>query len=280
MFLAKVIYSSIKIELFYHTSKIIEILMASSVGDLFGSLPDELNRLIIGKMPYYSAYKLMENESNREMVMKKLLKDGKEMLIELETHWIHPESGYIPIPDYATFDFSSLDAITRQLWNAIICVDGQLNSDYDLTDLLDDVQGFLTMECPPPPSYDAMRNNMWQNIILLALDTEYHPGMDWLGRKKYKYIQRAIEEYPSVHELDTLAKQKYALGILIQTFIERKEEIMHMYPGHVNTHQKFYNELVDLICQASDNGYEENLIVHPLFARNTFNFMKRPSYQV
>ncbi len=222
----------------------------------------------------------MENESIRDLVMETLLEDGKQMLIELEKYWIHPDAGYIPIPDYTKFDFGSLEAISRQLWNAIICVDGTLNADDDFADLKYNVLSFLTMECPPPPSNNAMCEDMWQQIILLALDTDYDPGMDWLGGyKKLKYIQRAIKRFPTDHGLDNLAKQKYALAILIETFYTWKDEIMHLYPGEIDTPEKYYRELKGLISQVSGNGYENNLIVHPLFTLNTFDFMKNPFYQ-
>lgn len=251
-----------------------------TITEFIDALPIELNKLIVRNMSFPDAYQLMHHpqltEHQRDIVRETLIDDGKRMLEQLEEYWIHPESKYKPNQEPSKC--ISLESITRQLWNAIICIDKELipGQETQITELENDVLAYLTMECPPPSSYDDMCDVMWQRIILLSLDTDYDSGMDWLGSyKKLKYIYRAIEKFPTIYGLDTLAKQKYALTILIKTFHSWRYEIMNLYPGEIDIPIIFYRELQCLVARVSLNGDIGTHLIEQQFVKDTFDFIKK-----
>jgi len=244
---------------------------AISTSNNEAELPIEIIELIISKMHYPSIYRF-HLEGNK-VLTGHLLKEGKTIITLLE-NLIHPDAGYSPIG--ADFDFTNLDLITKQIWNMLICVSSNTDSDMH-QQLLYHACAFITMECDTPDSYDEMCSDIWETIIVRYLDSEYDSTMEWLGGyKKWKYIFRAIEEYTSVHGLDTLAKQKYALSILIMTYLKYKDTIMNMYEDEherIDTNEKYYAELTNLVAVVSGNGHLGTSMVSTEFVKETFYFM-------
>jgi hypothetical protein len=233
-------------------------------------LSNDINELIISKMHYSTIYRF--HLEGNVIFTRHLLKEGKSLITHLE-NLIHPDAGYSPIG--ADFDFTNLDLITKHIWNMLICV-SNTNSDMH-QHLLYHVCGFISMECDAPDLYNAMFSDIWESIILLYLDSEYDSTMESLGGyKKWKYIFRAIERYTSTHGLDTLAKQKYALSILIMTYLEYKDTIMNMYEDEykqIDTNEKYYDELRNLVAVVSGNGHLGTSMISREFVNETFYFM-------
>ena len=239
------------------------------------ALPDEIISLILQKMSYSTIYRLyLEGNATCHNY---LLKQGKKT-IDLLEQWIHPDAGYCPIE--TDFAFTNLELITKHIWNMLICVSSTADSDIPLQ-LLRDAHYFITMECDIPDSYDDMYSDIWEFIIIKYLDSEYDEITNsWLGDyKKWKYIFQAIKDYPERHGLNTLAKQKYALAILIMAYIEHKDEIMHLYDDDddefekIDTDEKYYYELKSLIATVSGNSHLATEMVSGQFVRDTFYVM-------
>jgi hypothetical protein len=251
------------------------------------TLADDIIDIILSNLPYSTIYKL--SLAGNAKYHSYLLSQGKELILCLEG-WMHPAAEYNPISK--DFDFTNLDLIIKHLWNMIICLKSVWVIEYSNStsstqsnmsisrNMLIDVYGYITMECDYPESYHDMTDDIWECIIITYLDSEYdETGNGWLGGyKKWKYICRAIENYPKQHELDTLAKQKHALTILILTYIEYKEEIMAMYENEyqrIDTDEKFYNELKSLIAVVSKNGHLGAEMISRQFVQDTFYFMNQ-----
>lgn len=235
------------------------------------AVPDEINELTISKMSYPLIYRL--HIEGNIIATHYLLKSGK-IIITLLENLIHPDAGYCPIG--TDFNFTNLDLITKQMWNMIICVSSSTDSDMN-RQLLYHVCAFISMECDIPDSYYNMCSDIWEFIILQYLDSEYDSNLGCLGGyKKWKYILRAIEEYPAKHGLDTLAKQKYALSILIMTYLDHKDPIMHMYDNEyerIDTNKKYYRELKALITSVSKNAHLDAEMISSQFIKDIFYFM-------
>lgn len=239
---------------------------------LFESLPVEIVQLIFSKLSPHDAYKLLSVKCCRDIQLPLFLKNGKKLLATMEAYWIHPDSDYKPAP--ANTEFTELDAITRQLWNAYISVDKQLTPEF--AQLEQDVFEFLTMQCEQPASYNQICDDMWIDIIRLALDTEYDPVMDVVGGyKKYKYINAAIDRFNGIYGLDTPEKEIYGLFALIKTYHDYKDEIYRLYgDGAISTPLLFYGELKSLIAQVSyPTASESKGMISQEFLNSTFNFM-------
>jgi hypothetical protein len=237
---------------------------------VLSDLPDEIISLILSKMSYATIYRL--HLEGNTIYTNYLLDDGKRIISLLE-EWIHPDAGYRPIG--ADFDFTNLELITKQIWNMLTCVSSTADSDIPLQ-LLYDANDFITMECDVPDSFKNMCSDIWKVIIKEYLDAEYNPGMEWFGGNvKWKYIYRNIEEYPAVHGLDTLAKQKYALSILIMTYLNYKNKIMHLYGAYdvLDTNEKYYLGLKSLIVGVSSNSSLDMVLIPRQFVKDTFYFM-------
>jgi hypothetical protein len=235
------------------------------------SLPNEIIELIIKKLSYPTNYKL-HLECNLAATTY-LLNNGKRIISQLG-NYINPNSKYYPIPD--DFDFTNLEKITQHIWNMLIYIEPISDSD-KYKQLMLDVCSFLTMESPAPDSYNDMRDNIWEEIIVQYLDSEYDSTLDFLGEyKTWNYIFIAIEEYAVNHGLDSIDKQKHALVLLIMTFLDLKHEIMHMYDGEVeriDTDKKYYEEFKRLIKTISRNGHLDTEMISDEFVKNTFYFM-------
>lgn len=235
------------------------------------SLSDDIMDLIISELSYPTIYKL---HLEGQIIYTKYLLDNGKRIISLLEDWIHPDSGYYPITK--DFDFKNLDLIIKHIWNMLICLSSISHPDIP-ENLLRNACGFITMECECPNTYDDMCTDMWEFIILKYLDSEYDSSMDWLGGyNSCKYICSAIEKYPVIHELNTLAKQKHALSILIMTYLEYKDEVMHLYDSEyekIDTNKKYYEELKSLIAVVSGNAHLCVEMVSRQFIKDTFYFM-------
>lgn len=238
------------------------------------ALSDDIIRLIMLELSYPTIYKL--HLEGNTIYTKYLLDEGKRIITLLDD-WIHPDSGYYPITE--DFDFGNLELVIKHIWNMLICLSSVSHPDapdYMLGEAHNACK-FITMECECPNTYDDMCADMWKFIILKYLDSEYDSSMEWLGGyRKWKYICGAIHDYPEIHELDTLPKQKYALSILIMTYLENKDEIMHLYENEyekIDTNEKYYRVLTSLIAVVSKNGHLGAEMVSKQFVKNTFYFM-------
>ncbi len=275
-------------------------------------LPDDIIQLIKTKLPFTTIYKFhLEGDIN---ATQHLLKEGKKIIIQLD-NLIHPDSGY-PLIDYLSFktndsgmeyslktsisgaihisgvenqnrlkdtpiatdfDFNNLENITKHIWNMLICVKAQTADIYKYNQLIKSASAFLTMESETPELYDTICDDIWKCLILEYLDPKYNSSFEWLGGyKKWKYICRAIDNFPTRYKINTLTQQKYALTILIITYLEHKDEIMHMYanePESIDTDKKYYEELTSLIKTISGNGHLAASIICNQFVKNTFYFM-------
>jgi hypothetical protein len=238
------------------------------------ALHNEVIDLIISKLSYHNIYKL--HLSGYTNATYYLLLEGKKIITQLET-LIHPDSGYFPIS--SDFNFNNLETITKHIWNLLICVKPQTEDSkiYKYNQLMKSVSAFLTMECEAPGSYDTICNDIFEYLIVEYLDSEYCIALEWLGEyTKWKYIFNAIDDFPIVYKLDTLSQQKYGLSILILTYLEHKDEIMHMYDNQsksIDTDTKYYEMLVSLIKTVSGNGFLAATIISNQFVKNTFYFM-------
>lgn len=239
------------------------------------ALPYNIIALILQKISYTTIYKL-HLEGNK-VLTRHLVKEGKKIITLLE-NLIHPDAGYSPIS--ADFDFTNLDLITKHIWNMLICVSSNTDSDM-IQQLLYHACAFISMECDAPDSYYNMCSDIWEFIIIKYLDSEYDEITNSLlgDYKKWKYIFRAIKDYPGIHGLNTLAKQKYALSILIMTYLQHKDEIMHLYDDDyyesekIDTNEKYYYELKSLIATVSGNRHLDAEMVSRQFVKDTFYFM-------
>ena len=238
------------------------------------TLSNDIIDRIVSKLSYPTIYSLYL-EGNA-ICHNYLLTQGKKTITLLE-ECIHPDSGYYPIED--DFDFTNLDKIIKKIWNIIICLSTVFNPNLP-ANMLSDACAFILMEYDLPESYSNMVDDIWDSIIVRYLDSEYDETTNsWLeGYKKWKYICCAIDEYPHIHALHTAAKQKHALAILIMTYREHKDEIMHMYEHEyeqIDTDKKYYNELKSLIRVVSGNGHLGVEMVPNQFVKDTFYFMSR-----
>jgi hypothetical protein len=232
------------------------------------ALSDNIIDIIMPKLSYPTIYNLYLK--GNAIYHNYLLKQGQKIITILE-EWIHPAAGYTPIS--ADFEFTNLDKIIKHIWNMIICLSSNLPAN-----ILYDACNFITMECDVPESYDVMIDDMWDFIIVRYLDSEYDVTTNsWLGGyKRWKYICNAIDEYSETHLLDTPAKQKYALVILIMKYIEHKDEIMHMYEDEleqIDTDEKYYNVLQSMIMVVSGNRHLCTEMIPQQFIIDTFYFM-------
>lgn len=248
------------------------VLTSTSTSTNATELPNELIEIIISKMHYPIIYKF-HLEGNTVLTCH-LLKEGKRIITLLE-NIIHSDAGYSPIGD--DFDFTNLDVITKQIWNMLICVSPNADSDMH-QQLLYNACAFITMECDVPHSYDGMCSDIWEFIIVRYLDSEYAETTNgWIrGYKEWKYISRAIEEYSVIYGLNTLAKQKYGISILITTYLKYKDTIMNMYEdeyARIDTNEKYYGELKSLIATVSGNAHLGVSMVCSRFVKDTFYFM-------
>jgi len=247
----------------------VSVSASASASAIAPQLPIEIVDLIISKLPYPTIYKLFLKGNS--IATRLLLKEGKRIITLLE-NLIHPEAEYSPIGD--DFDFTNLDLITKQIWNMLICV--SLNADSNLHhQVVYDACAFISMECDIPDSYDNMCSGIWESIIMKYLESEYASYMEMLGGYgRWSDIYSSIKEFPVAHGLDTLAKQKYALSILIMTYLKCKDTIMNMYEDEyerIDTHEKYYDELRNLIATVS--GYFDVIIISREFVKKTFYFM-------
>ena len=242
---------------------------SASAATIAHRLPVEIIQLIISKLPYPTIYRLVL-EGNA-IATRYLRYEGKRIITRLEK-LIHPESGYTPIRD--DFDFTNLDLIIKQIWNMLICISIIADSDTH-QQVLYNACAFISMECDAPDSYDNMCSCIWDSIIEQYLDSEYASYMDMLGAyARFKYIDRAIEAFPAIHKLDTLATQKYALSILIMTYLKHKDVIMNMYNDEnerIDTNKKYYDELRKLIVTVS--GSFDVTIISKKFVKDIFYFI-------
>jgi hypothetical protein len=241
----------------------------STMSTMAITLPADIMDLIISKMSYPSFYKL--HLSGNSAITTYLLKNGRKIITLLEPY-MNSDSDYSPIGD--DFDFTNLDVIIKQIWNMIICISSLSNIN---NELLSETFAFITMECEEPDSVYDIYSDIWETIIIEYLDSEYSSHMNWLGGyKRLKYICRAISKYSSTHNITTLNEEKYTLSILIKTYLGYKEEIMQMYSHEeekIDTNQKYYKELRNLIATVSHNGDLATSLVSKEFVKKTFYFM-------
>jgi len=235
------------------------------------ALSDDIIELIMSELPYSTIYNL--HLEGNTIYTSYLLEEGKRIISLLED-WIHPCADYQSTK--TNLNFTNLDVVIKHIWNMLICLSSVSHPDMS-NNMLFDACAFITMECNYPDTYDDMCSDMLEFIIIKYLDTEYDLSMEWLGGyKKWKYICSAINVYPKIHELDTLPKQKYALSILIMTYLEHKDEIMHLYDNEyekINTDEKYYKVLTSLIAVVSGNGHLDAELISSQFVKDTFYFM-------
>ena len=246
--------------------------MASNLQSQIAALPAEIIDIIMSRLPYHVIYNLhLAGDTSATRI---LLLEGQKIISLLE-RWINPDTKYIFTSARSAsvvfnVDFTNLEAIIRHIWNLLICVEISSPDTIDRPahlDLFQNAYDFITMEGAVPESYDAMCDDIWDVIISEYLESHESLQGGYLSRK---CIYRAIEAYPHTHGLDTLAKQKYALAILIKVYLAHKNDIINRY----ETKAEYYEELVYLIQTISGNGALGVQMVSKEFVAETFYFMK------
>jgi hypothetical protein len=231
--------------------------------------------------------------------------------------YVHPDSGYEGLPDLpdltdltdlTDLNYCNLADALRALWNIVIHVDisipcDNFNSDDDPSEhiqldyyyvdsirknndlvaleLLQTTFAILTMESDRPSSYDAMNQDILENIIFNYLDSEYDDYRFWLGGYKcWKYIYKAIDCYSNVHNLDTIEKQKHCLAILIFQYITHKNNIIFRYRNEsrlIAYDAIYFSELCNLIATVSGKGNLGTRMIDGNYFSTIFDFFNPPS---
>lgn len=226
--------------------------------------------------------------------MPSLIKRVKDVIWQV-SDYVHPDACYSGIPD---LNDCNLDTALIALWNIVLCMDvsfpdpvhenavhdgeTEVNDNFDndpvALDVLSLVCEMLTMESELPASYDEMNEDILRCIIYEYLDSEYDDARFWLGGyKAWKYIFKAIEHYPKIHDLDTIEKQKHCLVILIYQYLTHKNEIIEHYRNEstpIDSDALYFSELCTLIAVISGNGHLGTRMIDRDYFKNIFDFFR------